>query len=534
MRFKFAILLTFVLGLGSGCQQKPVEAPPPKSAAAVDVPASPALLRWHFVGTARLAGDTNATKLLQIAALPTTQALRGQSLQRLAVGLAKLYPTSGGANTNRAAWLRPLLDDGLSAESFFQWHALTNGAATWTLAIQLKEERARLWQTNLWQCWSGADAPRPFTVEKYNGFRAGRFQCVRAGRWLVVAASENDESWRGALQQIEAPGRPPTANAAWLEAEADFPRLAKILSWPAFAPWPEAQLSVIGKGQDLRSNLRLHFAQPLNLPLDPWRVPTNTIQDPLLSFTALRGTAPWLKEQGFIKELAVDPVPNQCFLWAQSDVPFQSFAAWPAPHATNQLKQLAPRLVAWAKTNANRPPVGEIRQLTNTLEVVWQGLPIIVPSIQPAPEPAGDFLMAGIFPATPGNHPLPAELLEQVTGRTNLVFYDWEITGARLLQWWQLDQILSLLTPDNLPQLPGVAAGPQWLRAISPLLGNSVTEIVATSAQELTLVRKSHLGLTGFELVSLIKWLDDPGFPAAGLPWPLAAPSAKDPVPPKP
>ena len=82
--------------------------------------------------------------------------------------------------------------------------------------------------------------------------------------------------------------------------------------------------------------------------------------------------------------------------------------------------------------------------------------------------------MAGIFPAAPSNQPLPPELLAQLTSRTNLVYYDWEITGDRLRQWRQLDQVLSMLTPDNLPQLPGAAAGPQWLAVLSPLLGNTL------------------------------------------------------------
>ncbi len=533
MRFTLAILILFSLGLGAGCDQRPAETPPPRRAVAA-APAPAPLLRWHFVGTTHLTGDTNAAKLRQIAALPATQQLRAQTFQKLASALANLFPGSDGANTNRAAWLQPLLADVWSAETRFQLHAITNGVGTWALAVELNDERARLWQTNLWQCWSGADAPRPFSVEKYSGFQAGRFHCLRAGRWLVLAASGDERPWLGTLPQLTTSGWPLAANGAWLEVDADFPRLAALLSWPDFMRWPRAQLAVGGKGEDLRTNLRLNYPQPLNPPLDPWRVPTNTIQEPLISFTALRGIAPWLKERGFIKELAVESVPNQFFLWAQSGVPFQSFAAWPAPHATNQLTQLAPRIVEWAKTNANRPTDGVIRYLTNTVEIAWQGLPIIVPSIHPAPEPPGDFMMAGIFPALPSNQPPPAELLQQVTGRTNLVYYDWEITEARLLQWRRLDLLLSLLPADKLPQLPAPTAGPQWLLAVSPLLGNSVTEILLTSPQEFTLVRKSHLGLTGFELVALVKWLDDPGFPTVGLPWPFATPPSRNPVPPRP
>jgi hypothetical protein len=40
-----------------------------------------------------------------------------------------------------------------------------------------------------------------------------------------------------------------------------------------------------------------------------------------------------------------------------------------------------------------------------------------------------------------------------------------------------------------------------------------VTEITQTSPQELALVRKSHVGFTGFELATLSAWMDSPGFP---------------------
>ena len=48
----------------------------------------------------------------------------------------------------------------------------------------------------------------------------------------------------------------------------------------------------------------------------------------------------------------------------------------------------------------------------------------------------------------------------------------------------------------------------KWLGEIEPSLGNTTTEISVTSPQELTLVRKSHLGLTGVELIALAHWAE--------------------------
>jgi hypothetical protein len=57
------------------------------------------------------------------------------------------------------------------------------------------------------------------------------------------------------------------------------------------------------------------------------------------------------------------------------------------------------------------------------------------------------------------------------------------------------------------------SASRNWISAIGPHLHDSVTEITQTGPQELTFVRKSSIGFTGFELTTLSVWLDSPGFP---------------------
>jgi hypothetical protein len=44
-------------------------------------------------------------------------------------------------------------------------------------------------------------------------------------------------------------------------------------------------------------------------------------------------------------------------------------------------------------------------------------------------------------------------------------------------------------------------------------LGNSVTQILSKSAHTLELQRKSHFGLTGFEIALLAKWIHSEAFP---------------------
>jgi hypothetical protein len=129
------------------------------------------------------------------------------------------------------------------------------------------------------------------------------------------------------------------------------------------------------------------------------------------------------------------------------------------------------------------------------------------------PEKSGrdEFLFAGNFSLPPKHTPPPDALFAQVRGRTNLLYYDWEITEHRLHHGNQIYQIASLADWRRIPSTNTVSH--RWLSAISTKLGNTATEITQTGPQELLLVRKSHLGFTGFELATFSRWFESPGFP---------------------
>jgi hypothetical protein len=171
-------------------------------------------------------------------------------------------------------------------------------------------------------------------------------------------------------------------------------------------------------------------------------------------------------------------------------------------------------------TNIAKAGLGRIAFTTNRTEIGWVGMPILVPFMRPAPEPGDDFLlfgsMAGIIPMGPNTNPPPAELLNQFLPRTNLVYYDWEITEAKLAQWVPIFQLAAMLSPN--PSFPGAAAANQWLRSVAPKLGNAITEVAVHSPTELKAVRRSDVGLTAIELAVLTRWLDNPAFPAFAYP----------------
>jgi len=182
--------------------------------------------------------------------------------------------------------------------------------------------------------------------------------------------------------------------------------------------------------------------------------------------------------------------------------------------------RLAPHALHTLGTNVAKAGLGRIAFTTNRTELGWVGMPILVPFVRPAPEPADDFLlfgsMAGIIPSGPNTNPPPAELLNQFLPRTNLVYYDWEITEAKLAQWVPIFQLSAMMSAT--PSFPGAAAAHAWLRAVSPKLANTITEVTAASPADLRAVRRSDLGLTAIELALLARWLDNPAFPAFAYP----------------
>src|SRR5262249_37518925 len=150
--------------------------------------------------------------------------------------------------------------------------------------------------------------------------------------------------------------------------------------------------------------------------------------------------------------------------------------------------------------------------------IVLDGLPVMAPSVAPFRQGGVNYLLGSLLPSSTSSNVAPAELFSQL-GRADLAYYDWEITQEKLMHARQMFQVVDMANHRKLPQL--AEASQEWLVAFGPLLGNTATEITVSGPKELTVVRKSHIGMTGFELVALSRWLDSPGFPLHYQPPPL-------------
>jgi disulfide bond formation protein DsbB len=437
-----------------------------------------------------------------------------------------------------AKLIRPLLEDLLQQESYLEVRQAGSLPCELALAVQLETQRAALWETNLTAALESLPGARftptqdgarhwqlPITHDASHLTR--RLSLARAGDWTLLGLAPDQNpllsDLAARIQRDQAPSPAPATNY-WLEADLDAGRLATAVALDSrlAADLVKVSLTATGDGAWVRSDLELTFAKPLKLELNPWGLPTNLILGPVSSFTAVRGIEPWLASLQAWSSLPVSPPPKQFFSWALQGLPMQTCFAAPHPDASNQVSRLADLVLqksgSWSATN-NLVKFGK-SQTFNGLE--WRGIPCISPFLQSVVLETGSFISGGLFPVGGTNTPLPPEMLLELSTRTNLALYDWEITGLRIAQWLYLGQSLRLVFQKS--QFPAQSAGLAWLKAVGPKLGPSGTEVTLTGSSQLSAKRKSSVGFTAVELHLLVDWLESPSFPR-GL-YSLTAPPA--------
>jgi hypothetical protein len=181
------------------------------------------------------------------------------------------------------------------------------------------------------------------------------------------------------------------------------------------------------------------------------------------------------------------------------------------PHASNAVDRLAERLLQRGNAYLATNGLGQFVRATNFNGVAWGGLPIMDPYLQAVATTGGDFVVVGTNPEANTNRPAPPALYQQILGATNLVAYDWELTGPRVGQWLFTGQFLRMAL--HLAQVPPKSASVVWLQALEAKLDNCATAVTRTGPNELSFTRGSSLGLTAIELHLLADWLESPRFP---------------------
>jgi hypothetical protein len=279
-----------------------------------------------------------------------------------------------------------------------------------------------------------------------------------------------------------------------------------------FNDFSRLYFSMTGNGENVLTHATADFSRPLALELKPWNIPTNLIHGPLTSFTAARGLAPWLAASSAWQKLEFTPPPDQAWLWSQVGSPFQTYFAAPLPGASDQIWRLSGRLVQngnpWLAAHAQ----GNFSWVANPGRLVWNDALIISPWLVPMTNNQQDYVMGGLYPIELGDLDAPSiDMLHTVLNTTNLVFYQSERTGSRVEESFFITQLFRVIF--HKAQLPSDARVTLWLKNVEPQLNTTTTLITETGPAQLTLARKSDIGLTALELHLLADWLESPEFP---------------------
>jgi hypothetical protein len=456
------------------------------------LPSPDLVAQIHFAGAQKISADKNFAAFTNEFCSAEALALRAQTADKLSAWLAGwLQKNLNVTVADGTAKLRPLFDDLQSAEWFLESRAAAGGRAEVALAIKLDASRAQLWTANL----------KPF-------FPAATFK--QSDGWLIFDSGTGAQNLGDKLaQKISAT----TTN--WLSLDMNWPRLSQWHPQLKQLDLPETAFDVYADAANLLIRGKFYFPENLTLKLDAWQFPSNTMRQPLTSFTATRGFGDWLKTKSWARQFAVPPSANQAFIWTLHGLSFQIFAAVPVPNAAMALQQF----------NAEIEPVVDERNaqygfmvpltlnVTNGLTSLV-GMPGMSPYVQAVKEPRGDFLLAGGFPNLVRSQPLPPELFQQLA-TPGLVYYHWEITGDRIAPQSQLNQFLLMVTRHK--QLDGLSAPFKWVFKFAPVLSNTVTEVTQTAPDQFTFKRKAPGGLTAFELLVLANWLEATNFPGCDL-----------------
>ncbi len=476
---------------------------------------SSVIARIHTIGMQRLAGDTNAAYLRKLFNLPESAQLRGSLLHSFATAAPRTIGYKPVSTNGCEQLLKPLISDLFSSETILE---LNNNQQTTTfnIAVDIDEATSTTWSSNLntvINTWTGKSDKLP-TSSKWKRQLSPTVGILfaREGHWTIISSASDAEYEQFADKLRKKAFALVKDN--WVAGTLDWPRIEKAFGISIPFKIARTQFEITGKGENLHTTIRAELPEKFNFQPEPWVIPT-VVRDPLVSFTALQRVASFCKSSKFFEQIGLNPLTRECYFWAQADLPFQTFGAIHSNNATNELKAISTRLIAAANPRLVERHSGQLGLEPDGYSVAWTNVPLMAPYLRPFSDNTGQYLVLGMFPRAPMKTPPPTELLNQIRSNPKLIYYDWEITENRIGHWDMLSRALPVFSPETLPpgrlRLTRNSRSPAhiWLRAVAPMLGNTITEIAMTGPQEVTLKRKSNIGLTGMELTYFVNLLDE-------------------------
>jgi hypothetical protein len=108
---------------------------------------------------------------------------------------------------------------------------------------------------------------------------------------------------------------------------------------------------------------------------------------------------------------------------------------------------------------------------------------------------------------------MPVDVANYIAGQTNLVCYEREITGQRLVHWRYLDDVYRMAFDAHGPRLSDTPSLDWFAHNVTNLM-HSRTEIRQTGPNQLSIASRSTVGLNALQLNLAANWVELPQFPA--------------------
>lgn len=512
---------SLLLAVVAGCNRPDIseQAAPPIY---VPPPASPdTVARVHWLGKYRLAISASAYYVMRLWQLPETRKVQEQTVEKLATAPWRLAQGEAAVKKAPIALLQSLFDDVIEDESYFEIRHTTNHQSETAFAIRLNDARAGVWRTNLVAVVASLTGVQNMTIlDKGQGWALDqpkpprRFQLQRIGDWTVFAVGPHTNELLQAIEQSIRHPRPhvPRDPENWIEADFDLGRIISTSNPLVGDDLPTVSLAITGDGGNVLEHATFTFPKSLSLDLEPWNVPKNLIQGKLTSISAIRGIAPLLKNSSFWKDVKLGAPPDQIYSWGLESNAFRTYIAAAVPNASNQVQGLTKRLLENGNPWLTAHGYVNFEPLQNFNGAIWGNLPNVRPFFSSEDGGAGGMIYGGLFPDTGESAFTPPEdWIRPVSQETNLVVCNWEATGERVHEAFDISQLVRLLF--RRPLLPADSASAVWLKAAAPRLGDCDTRVTLTGADQLTFDRKSTVGFSAAELNLVADWLESPDFP---------------------
>jgi len=491
---------------------------------------SPAL-GWHFTGLDALERDGGETALKAIGDAAASRPLANQIRSRLTQHLPGWF---GLSSTHLSAEIvAPLVADLLARESAARFEGASVTGADWLLAVKLEPADTERWNSALLTIGRrlGLGEPAPLKLDGLSGWRipgkAGQrgYAFLTHQGWVLMAGEFKEAStaraWAAALAKD---GRPVARLAdEWLRCDVRPAAFDWQPSLPFAGKVAQVTAGFSRQGKDVRTTAKLALIQPVSLSDATWQIPKGLALDPLVSFTAVRNLKHFFGGLAPMKGLSAGLIPDQWYGWSRGNVGFIDDFAVPVADAGQVFAHLERSIPATYNPRLLELALGQWLTATNNTRLLWRGLPVFVPYVGPKQDGEQPFLYGGIFPLTEQTNaiPAPAELFAQFETRKDLVYYDWEITAARIAAYEQASPFAALFLPAAKAQ--DGTHGAAWLKEFQAKLielenrdreaKNVITEISMSGERELSVTRRSQVGLTGIELWLFTRWLDSTEFP---------------------